>query len=107
MICVFSVLPWCCAGDLPAVCCQATGWVRKEAEKLVASPEQYRLVVALPVPDVRACFLRDEAAGLSKYETHCADSAVAQAAAGAEAVVASGAAGAGDAARGSAAKEEL
>jgi hypothetical protein len=77
--------------------------VRKEAEKLMASPEQYQLVAALPVPDVRACFLRDEAAGVSKYETHCADRAVAEAVT--EAVT--GATDADGAAQGSLGKEEL
>lgn len=52
---------------------QATTWVRKESEKVAASPELLQKVSPVPVPDVRACFKRDEAQGVARYETRCAD----------------------------------
>lgn len=45
--------------------------MRKEAEKVVASPTLYDKVPVHPFPDVRACFVED--AHSARYETHCAE----------------------------------
>jgi hypothetical protein len=58
---------------------QATSWVRKEAEKVTASPKLLQAVPYVAVPDVRACFVRDEAKGEHSYDTQCADAVVASA----------------------------
>lgn len=50
---------------------QATTWVRKESEKIVANPALYEKVAMLPFPDVRACFVAD--AHSARYETHCSE----------------------------------
>jgi hypothetical protein len=58
---------------------QATSWVRKESETVTASPKQLQAVPYVAVPDVRACFVRDEAKGEHSYDTQCADAVVASA----------------------------
>lgn len=50
--------------------------MRKEAEKVAASPSLSAAVLELSVPDVRECFVHDAAAGTASYKTHCADYAV-------------------------------
>jgi hypothetical protein len=58
---------------------QATSWVRKESEKVTTSPKLLQAVPRVAVPDVRACFVRDEAKGEHSYDTQCADAVVASA----------------------------
>lgn len=50
--------------------------MRKESEKVVATPSLLAQVPVLDVPDVRACFLQDATA--ARYETHCSETAVQQ-----------------------------
>ncbi len=50
---------------------QATTWVRKESEKLASDPVRSALVVAVAVPDVRACFQVTDVS--ATYDVRCSE----------------------------------